>query len=211
MSTKGHSFEYPATYKTNSPKELLVLDYVENFRRQYVQLFPSRPPLLLTPENECNVKKFVCLTVRPTELPFAECYELDTCVAFISQFCEFQPLSVPNELPKRLSSPATVARVQKANSFELSVLITSALLGVGFDAYVVVGFAKKHVCERDLSLTECDVSVKIEIDDDGNKKDEEKKSSKYDLGERNGLLSRFVQRQEEEKKKEKEKEKEKEL
>lgn len=31
-------------------------EYVENFRRQFVQIFPKRRELLLVPVNECGVR-----------------------------------------------------------------------------------------------------------------------------------------------------------
>jgi hypothetical protein len=46
---------FPPTYKENSPKELLALEYVANFRRQLLELYADRKPFLLTPFNECRV------------------------------------------------------------------------------------------------------------------------------------------------------------
>lgn len=40
------------SYYTNTEKENRVLDYVENFNRQYQLLFPHRKPLLLNMPNE---------------------------------------------------------------------------------------------------------------------------------------------------------------
>ena len=48
--------EQGESYRGNSPKEELVLEYVENFRRQFVDIYPNRRELLLTPLNECGVK-----------------------------------------------------------------------------------------------------------------------------------------------------------
>lgn len=44
------------SYYTISPKENVVLHYVDNFNRQYKQLYPGRKELLLCPENEFGVK-----------------------------------------------------------------------------------------------------------------------------------------------------------
>jgi len=46
---------FPASYRSNSKKEGLVLEYVANFERQYVDLYPRRAPLLLCPLNECGM------------------------------------------------------------------------------------------------------------------------------------------------------------
>ena len=46
-----------------SPKEFKMLEYVNNFRAQFVELYPKRRPLMLDPPNECGVRKFICTTV----------------------------------------------------------------------------------------------------------------------------------------------------
>ncbi|MFN3841624.1 MAG: hypothetical protein ACK4RF_13040, partial [Cyclobacteriaceae bacterium] len=53
------SSKYPAAYRENNIREMLVLEYVENFRVQYVQLFPDRPPLFLCPKNEAGVQVII--------------------------------------------------------------------------------------------------------------------------------------------------------
>ena len=45
-------------------------------RTQFVELYPLRRELLLTPENECGVKKFICTTLRPTQMPYKELYDV---------------------------------------------------------------------------------------------------------------------------------------
>lgn len=46
----------PASYYTDSKKERIILQYVENFKRQYSLLYPGRKELLLSPPNEFGVK-----------------------------------------------------------------------------------------------------------------------------------------------------------
>ena len=46
----------PPSYTKNSEKEEKVIDFVENFLRQYKQLFPNRKELFILPGNEWNVK-----------------------------------------------------------------------------------------------------------------------------------------------------------
>jgi hypothetical protein len=50
----------PETYQSNSSEEEAVLEYVDNFRKQFSQLYPQRCDLLLFPKNECNIP--VCST-----------------------------------------------------------------------------------------------------------------------------------------------------
>ena len=53
---KFNEEEYPPSYKNNLPKELMVLQYADNFRRQYVHLYRDRKPLLLNPVNEFYIE-----------------------------------------------------------------------------------------------------------------------------------------------------------
>ena len=46
----------PSSYHKNSKKEELVLAYVENFNRQYTNLYPGRKDLLLMPWNGYEIK-----------------------------------------------------------------------------------------------------------------------------------------------------------
>lgn len=46
----------PESYKTNSPKEQMLLQVADNFHRQYAHLCPDREPLFLHPINECRVE-----------------------------------------------------------------------------------------------------------------------------------------------------------
>ncbi|KAH0619461.1 hypothetical protein JD844_000109 [Phrynosoma platyrhinos] len=46
----------PESYRTNSPKEELLLKVADNFHHQYAHLCPDREPLFLHPVNECGVE-----------------------------------------------------------------------------------------------------------------------------------------------------------
>jgi hypothetical protein len=48
--------------------------------------------------------------------------------------------------PDRLFSPAAVLERQKGNIFEYSTLLCSFLIGSGYDAYVVLGYATREFC-----------------------------------------------------------------
>lgn len=53
----------PESYTSNNKKEQLLLQFSENFQRQFRQLYSDRKPLLLTPLNEYGVpvsEKTVC-------------------------------------------------------------------------------------------------------------------------------------------------------
>ncbi|ETV99093.1 hypothetical protein, variant [Aphanomyces invadans] len=151
--------EVPMSYSTNSNKELLCLEYVANFRKQFDDLMDAsdirRPPLYLCPPNERGIPKFVCTTLRPTLLPFLDLYDMDKLATFVSGLIEYEPLVDPCAPPACLPSPSAVLAWQAGDSFDMANLLASFLIGAGYDAYVVHGRAPKWVCLLDQSQTEC--------------------------------------------------------
>ncbi|KAH9491420.1 Dynein regulatory complex subunit 7 [Bulinus truncatus] len=180
--------QFPISYKDNLPKELMVLQYAESFRRQYVHLYRDRKPLFLSPVNECNIEKFVCTTIRPCQLPFKELYTWDGAAEFVSDYLNFETLEPPFELPLQLISPATVLQRQKGNCFEYSTLLCSLLIGAGYDAYVVSGYANKDTCLADESREICPLLKKKEELQEQEKK---KQLKKYTVKPPKDLRSKF--------------------
>ncbi|XP_036363174.1 dynein regulatory complex subunit 7-like isoform X2 [Octopus sinensis] len=147
--------EFPLSYQQNEDKEKKVLEYADNFRRQYIYLYRDRKPLLLFPKNECRVKKLVCTTIRPTLFPYPELYQWHTISLFVSDYLQPEMLYPSYELPATLLSPTTVLRRQRGTCFEYCTLLCSLLLGAGFDAYIVSGYATLHICSADEALKIC--------------------------------------------------------
>ncbi|XP_011446060.2 dynein regulatory complex subunit 7-like isoform X1 [Crassostrea angulata] len=198
--------EFSPSYKDNLPKENLVLQYAENFRRQMVQLYRDRKPLFLNPVNECGVEKFVCTTIRPTLLEFKELYNWDGAAEFVADYLNIEPLKPEYELPKRLISPSTVLKRQKGNCFEYSTLLCSLLIGAGYDAYVISGYATKETCLADESRDICPLlKKKEEVQEEARKKE----MKKYNVKPPRDLRSKFELKQEAKKEAEKQAEKEK--
>ena len=145
----------PESYQSNSPKEELALEYVEHFRRQFVDLYTERRELMLCPINECGVKKFICTTLRPSQLCYKELYDYDSCAAFVADYVTYEPLELAGSLPRHMPSPNSTLAWQAGDCFDMAQLLVSLLLGVGYDAYVVSGYAKKHITLND----ECNKSI----------------------------------------------------
>ncbi|XP_015268298.1 PREDICTED: dynein regulatory complex subunit 7 [Gekko japonicus] len=152
----------PESYRTNSPKEQLLLQVADNFWRQYAHLCPDREPLFLHPVNECNVEKFVSTTVRPTLLPYSELYDWDSCAHFVSDYLTMEPLPSPIAPPSYLYSPTTILRYQRGNCFDFSNLLCSLLIGAGYDAYCVNGYATREICMMDETREACPLSQRAE-------------------------------------------------
>jgi hypothetical protein len=73
--------------------------------------------------------------------------------------------------PTRLLSPETVLKRRKGNSFEMATLLCSVLVGFGFPALVVSGYATREVTLDNQSRVVCpytmeelDVSFPILLD-----------------------------------------------
>lgn len=181
-------------YKTNTLKEDLINEYAENFRKQYVHLYRDRKPLLLSPVNEAGVQKFVCLTIRPTLLPYKVLWDYDQAAIFVSDYLSFEKLPEPYEIPEQLFSPTTVLKLQKGNCFDFSVLLCSLLIGSGYDAYVVCGYATRETTIMDQTRIDCPLlKKKVEA------KEEEKvvEKKKYTVKPPKDLSSKYLRMMEE--------------
>ena len=51
-------------------------------------------------------------------------------------------------------------RTQKGNSFDFSTLLCSLLIGAGYDAYVVSGYATREITQMDQSRRVCPILIK---------------------------------------------------
>jgi hypothetical protein len=156
----------PRSYRENSAKEETELEYVENFRRQFVQLFPRRRELLLCPINECGVRKFVCSTVRPTNLSADEVYDMRSAASFVADFFDYLPLENSTQLPDLLPSPGTVIQMRAGDCLDLSTVLVSLLRGVGFDAYVVAGHAPLWITQCDQTAVDFDATALRQVIDE---------------------------------------------
>ncbi len=78
-----------------------------------------------------------------------ELYDAEPCARFFSDVIEYQALKAPTELPRELISPKEVVKRQKGTCFDLATLLCTVLIGDGYDAVVVTGYASQAVCEDD--------------------------------------------------------------
>ncbi|KAG2470228.1 DRC7 protein, partial [Polypterus senegalus] len=65
------------------------------------------------------------------------------------------PLNECKVQPKYLYSSSTVLRFQQGTCFDFAILLCSILLGAGYNAYCVSGYAVKELCLQDQSRQQC--------------------------------------------------------
>jgi len=160
-----------------------VLEHVLEYKRQFKVIYDPQRKLLLAPKNECGKRKFICTTLRPTKLPYTELYEWDKCAKFVADFLEYEELQIPNKLPKVIPSPANVLHWQAGDSFDMSIVLASLLIGCGYDAYCVYGTAPRNITTKDEALMECPFPIEMadteedpEVDHDEEQMREKKQS-----------------------------------
>lgn len=147
--------DLPPGYKSNSIKEELALEYINSFITQFCSIYTKRKIPFMVAENEFGVKKFVGATLRPTLISIPEIYDLYECASFLAGYILYEPLDPPSEPPKYLFSPQQVIDSHKGDSFDMANVLCSFLLGAGYDAYVVHGYAPKYIAMKDQSMTRC--------------------------------------------------------
>lgn len=159
----------PRCYIENTSKEELVLEHVIEYKRQFKVIYDPLRKLFVCPRNERGIRKFICTTLRPTKLPYTELYDWDRCAKFVADYLEYEEIPEPTKFPSVLPSPANVLEWQAGDSFDFSIVLCSLLIGVGYDAYVVIGTAPKRITTKDESLMECPFPIDLdsnESDDD---------------------------------------------
>ncbi|XP_046401931.1 dynein regulatory complex subunit 7 [Ischnura elegans] len=189
LEGRAESDTFPESYCSNNNKEKLLLWYAENFRRQYHFVHIERKPLLLAVENECGVQKMVCTAIRPTMLPYPEFYTWQGCANFVADHITYKPLERFTSIPRSLFSPWAVVKEQQGHCFEMSTLLVSYLVGAGFEAYVVYGYATFEVCSNNQSRTSCPMLAPKEEEVETS---EEKKEPKYAVEPPKDLRSKYI-------------------
>ena len=145
----------PQTYTSNTIKENKIQKYAKDFDKTFTELYPHRHQLLLLPLNECGVQKFICTTIRPTQLNHTDLYDLEGCAQFVSNFIKYETLKDRTRFPLYIPSSQTIIKWQSGDCFDMSILLTSLLIGAGYDAYCVCGYAPEWVTENNQTRTVC--------------------------------------------------------
>lgn len=176
-------------YEGNTPKEELLLEHVREFEEQFVQVYGNRF-LYLCPPNEFGLPKFLPTTIRPTHLPYQELYEYKPCAQFLADFFNYDELNPPDRYPTVIPSPASVLKWQQGDCFDLSIALVSLLIGVGYDAYCVSGFAPRFITTRNEARSAC---PQLEWDNEDANEDAEQEEDEFVIPKKPPLKSDFME------------------
>lgn len=150
----------PTSYSSNTPKEELLLQHVQEFENQFVATYGPRF-LFLAPPNECLKAKFLPTTLNPSLQPLAELYDFETCAEFVANFLNYEEMKVPDRYPRVMPSAQSVLDWQAGDSFDFCTLLVSLLIGGGYDAYCVSGFAPRFITSKQESKDECPLQAAV--------------------------------------------------
>ena len=160
------------TYTSNNRKEKICLEICHDFKRRVSNSFPDLlERVYLSAKNEFGVEKCVCTTLRPQILPYPSLHDIRPCAEFVARFFDFEPLIEMNTPPDIMPSPTQTIQWGVGDPFDLATVLTSLLLGAGYDAYVVYGKAPDWICTKDESLSECLVPC-LQLESAGNVSDD---------------------------------------
>lgn len=76
-------------------------------------------------------------------------------IDFIMQLLEGKFIASCSSQPTSLVSATLVLQEQEGNCFDYAMLLASLLIGVGYDAYCVYGYASQDVCLLNLGRNTC--------------------------------------------------------
>ncbi|OMJ88894.1 hypothetical protein SteCoe_2560 [Stentor coeruleus] len=191
--------EIPLCFLENTPKEALVLEHVKDLERQFRLSYrhDANRPLLLYPKNECGTEKFICTTMRTTQMAFLELYDWQQAAEFIANFLEYEELNPPDQFPECIPAPSNVLAWQYGDCFDFAIALCSILRGAGYDAYCVHGRAPKEITTRDQTRTKCPLEIKENEMPDTTELPEQKDDKEFEIPIKPPLISEFVKSQQE--------------
>jgi hypothetical protein len=121
-------------------------------------LAPARPPANLWPTDVAHKPCPRMHLVTGPRMRYSSpspSPSLPGACRFVAEYITYEALEDPLHPPQHLPSPHSVLTWQAGDAFDCASLLASLLLGAGFDAYVVVGYAPKATALADQSRDPC--------------------------------------------------------
>ncbi|XP_050523377.1 dynein regulatory complex subunit 7-like [Daktulosphaira vitifoliae] len=148
------------SYTENKSAEKLIILHAKNFIRHFEAKYPERRKLLIIHENEMGCQKCICTAIKPCRLTYSALSDLESYSVFVANHIKYKPLEDPINVPKQILSPSRVLEVQTGNCFEIATLLVSFLLGLGYNAFIVQGYASKDICTNNFRNVILDIPDK---------------------------------------------------
>lgn len=156
------------------PEYVQFLQQVDEFLIQFYKDNPYRMRIYLTAENENGTRYFLSSYIRPTVLNLIETHTVDLAAEFVSNLCNHQILYDFFGFPRCITTANFTVQSQIGDCFDLSVLLCTILTGIGYDAYVIIGYANREVTLNDLRYRPCPGIAEEGDQEEENKKTENK-------------------------------------
>lgn len=179
------------SFTTNTNKECLIMKNVKEYEKYFKQTYDDRA-LLLYPQNEAGLEKFICSFVRPTKTGYVELFDYLQCAEYVSNFIVYEELDPPDVFPVTMVSPYNVVRWQAGDSAEIAVLYASLLIGVGYDAYVVVGTANLDITKKNEGNVPCSLMGPVDTKDEPIDEEEDKDNEIWTLSNPNKVAENLM-------------------
>jgi hypothetical protein len=185
--------DIPMCFTENSQKEVLVLEHVKDYERQFRLVYTDHAyrQFLLYPHNEVGTEKFICTTMRPTQLPFLELHDWAQSADFIANFLEYEELNPPDQFPQIIPAPSNTLAWQYGDCFDFAMVLCSILIGAGYDAYCVHGKAPKEITTRDQTRTKCPLEIQENEMPDTTELPKQKDDEEFEIPIKPPLISEF--------------------
>lgn len=150
------------------------LEYIDEQLEQFYKDHPYRMRVFLTAENENGTRYFLSSFIRPSVLPLLAAHTVELAANFVANLIEYQILFDFFSQPRTITTPNFTVACQKGDCFDMSVLLTTILTGIGYDACVIVGYANRELTLSDLRYRNCPGVAEPPKEDDGDKGPENK-------------------------------------
>nr|PNR27487.1 hypothetical protein PHYPA_029639 [Physcomitrium patens] len=152
----------PRSYQFLTDADIRLQDHVQKWQKRFEQLYRDRRAWRIVIQNEAGIPKFLSSVIRPSQLKYPEFFYWEGLCDFLPGFLKYEPLENPLDFPKYLPSPSTILQWAKADSFDFATVMVSLLLGVGYNAMCVCGYAPIDITTcNEVSLA--DVPKKYDI------------------------------------------------
>jgi hypothetical protein len=138
-----------------TPEYTEFLLKIDEFLIQFLKDHPYRMRVFLTAENENGTRYFLSSYLRPSVLPLIKTHNVELAADYIANLCNYQILFDFFSQPRCITTPNFTVKSQIGDCYDLAVLLSTLLSGIGYDSYVLVGYADRELTLGDVHYRPC--------------------------------------------------------